>query len=136
MTLASCKHVSDLGLPDEAKTFLRTYIQSLEQMEILALLAGTPERAFTGAAIYEAILSNERSILARLNQFVAQGLVVTTPEPAQTFRYAPRSADLDQAARATLSAYKDRRVLVIETIFRPETDAAKTFADAFRFKQP
>ena len=128
--------VSDADLSSEAKQFLRTYIQSLEQLEILALMRAQRDREWTAAAIYEEILSNEKSIGVRLAQFEANGLIVSTGKQTPTYRYEPRTAELDAAAQATLQAYRERRVLVTETIFRPETDPAKSFADAFRFKQP
>ena len=126
----------DEDLPAEAKQFIRTYIQSLEQMEILALMRAERERSWTAPSVYEVILSNERSVAARLANFVERGLLVETGDNPKTYRYMPRTTELDQAVGATLQAYKDRRVLVTETIFRPDHDPAKSFADAFRFKQP
>jgi hypothetical protein len=125
-----------VSLSNDAREFLRAHIQSLEQLEILAILRSDPEREWTAAAIYERILSSERSIAGRLSQFVDSGLVSTSDSSPPAFRYAPRDPVLDRGAEATLQAYRDRRVLVIETIFRPESDPAQSFSDAFRFKQP
>lgn len=136
MTFVSSFGVSDASLSNEAREFLRAHIQSLEQLEILGILRSEPEREWTAAAIYERILSSERSIAGRLSQFVANGLASASTSSPPTFRYSPREAALDQGAEATLLAYRDRRLLVIETIFRPDTDPAQSFSDAFRFKQP
>jgi hypothetical protein len=135
MTLASCGRVS-IGLSTEVKQFLRTYIQSLEQLEILSLMRPEPEREWTAKMIYEAILSSERSIENRLQVFVENGLLSAAGDAPKSYRYAPRDGALDHAVHATLQAYKERRVMVTETIFRPDQDPAQTFADAFRFKQP
>jgi hypothetical protein len=128
--------VADAELSSEAKQFLRIHIQSLEQLEILSLLRAQQDREWTAAAIYEVILSNERSIDARLAQFESGGLLVSDGSVPPKYRYQPKNADLRAGLDATLQAYRDRRVLVIETLFRPDADAAKSFADAFRFKQP
>jgi hypothetical protein len=137
MTLASCWVVSVEGLSTEVKQFLRDHIQSIEQLEILALMRPQPEREWTAKAIYEAILSNERSIESRLQIFVEKGLLAAAVgDVAKSYRYAPRGEQLDQMVQGTLQAYRERRVMVIETIFRPEQDPAQSFADAFRFKQP
>jgi hypothetical protein len=128
--------VSDADLPTEAKQFLRTHIQSLEQLEILSLMVAHRDREWTARAIYEAILSNEKSIGARLVHFEISGLVVCSASTPAAYRYEPRTPELEAGARATLQAFRDRRVLVTETIFRPDSDPAKSFADAFRFKQP
>jgi hypothetical protein len=53
---------------------------------------------------------------------------------AGRFRFQPRTPELTSAVSGTLEAYRVRSVLVIETIFKPPTDAAQRFADAFRFK--
>ena len=135
MTSVSCPPVADADLPTEAKQFLRAHIQSLEQLEILAAMRGQRDRDWTAQAIYETILSNEKSIAARLLQFEAAGLVLSKQGSVPTYRYQPRDAGLEAAADATLRAYRERRVLVIETIFRPDADPAKSFAEAFRFKQ-
>ena len=124
------------GLSTEVKQFLRAHIQSLEQLEILALMRPEPERAWTARSVFDNILSNERSIERRLRAFTETGLLTTIAEAPQAYRYAPRSMELDRIVAETLQAYKLRRVMVTETIFRPEQDPAQTFADAFRFKQP
>ena len=134
MTSVSCPAVADADLPTEAKQFLRAHIQSLEQLEILAAMREFRDREWTAKAIYDTILSNEKSIASRLIQFAAVGLIVSTNN-GSSYRYQPRDSALDAAVDATLRAYRERRVLVIETIFRPDSDAAKSFADAFRFKQ-
>ena len=124
------------GLSTEVKQFLRTHIQSLEQLEILALMRPEPDRAWTAKSVFDIILSSERSIERRLRAFTEMGLLATIAEAPQAYRYAPRTAELDSIVAETLQAYKLRRVMVTETIFRPEQDPAQTFADAFRFKQP
>jgi hypothetical protein len=136
MTLASCESVSIEGLSTEVKQFLRAHIQSLEQLEILSLMRPEPAREWTAKAIYEAILSSQRSIEGRLQAFVERGLLSASGDAPKSYRYAPRDAGLDRAVQLTLQAYKERRVMVTETIFRPDQDPAQTFADAFRFKQP
>jgi hypothetical protein len=136
MTFVSSSAVSDAELSSEAKQFLRSYIQSLEQLEILSLLRTHRDREWTAAAIYEVILSNERSIGDRLAQFAASGLLVASGTAPISYRYEPADPQTETGARETLQAYRDRRVLVTETIFRPDADPAKSFADAFRFKHP
>jgi hypothetical protein len=136
MTFVSSTSVADADLSAEIKQFLRTHIQSLEQLEILSAMRAQRDREWTAAAIYEVILSNEKSIGARLAQFEGSGLIVSTGGTPPAYRYEPRTAELEAGAQATIQAYRDRRVLVTETIFRPDFDPAKSFADAFRFKQP
>ena len=127
--------MADEGLTNEVKQFLRTYIQSIEQLEILAQIKSDPSRAWTTHAIYERILTNERSIAARLTQFATSGLIAPSGVVPGAFVYAVTDEAINRTVDETLQAYKDRRVLMIETIFRPQNDPAQTFANAFRFKR-
>ena len=128
--------MADAELSPEARQFLKAHIQSLEQLEILAVMRAEREREWTSQAIYDTVLSNEKSIIGRLAQFESAGLVIANKARPLTYRYSPSGPALDAAVEATLLAYRERRVTVIETIFRPDADPAKSFADAFRFKHP
>ncbi len=53
------------------KAFLREHIQSVEQIEILALMRNTPDRGWTAHALDEILRSNEQSIARRLGSLHA-----------------------------------------------------------------
>jgi hypothetical protein len=62
---------------------------------------------------------------------------VEEPEgEVEGYRYHPAEAALAEAAAETIREYRTRPVLVIETIFQPDSGAAQSFADAFRLRSP
>ena len=56
--------------------FIALHIQSLEQLDILRLLAKSPEQPLTVSAIYQSIQTNELSISDRLKNYANVQLVV------------------------------------------------------------
>ena len=93
-----------------------------------------PSRDWSSDELYDVIRSNAASIASRLGQFAQSGVVQESATGSGRFQFQPRTPELGSAVAETLDAYRIRSVLVIETIFKPPTDAAQRFADAFRFK--
>ena len=122
------------GLSPAVRAFIREHIQSVEQMEILALICSAPEREWTSQGIDAVILTNENSIARRLVRFAQAGLLAKAPLKERAYRYEPHPAELATVAMETVRAYQQRPVLVIETIFKPDADSAQSFADAFRLR--
>lgn len=122
------------GLTPAVKGFLRSHIQSVAQIEILALVCAEPAREWTARAIDAALRSNEEFIADRLATFARAGLLSAVGGAPATYRFHPRDSTLEAGAVETVAAYRERPVLVIETIFKPDNDAAQSFADAFRIR--
>ena len=123
------------SLPDPVRQLLRRHIQSLEQLEVLLLLHGQPERAWTAPEVYDVVRSSQSSIAARLHAFTAEGFLTTEAGPPPTFRYAPQDQNLRAAVDQTATAYQTRRVRIIEAIFAPAADPVQSFADAFKLRK-
>jgi hypothetical protein len=126
-------------LPEDPLTpvvrqFLRDHIQSIEQLEILQVMQREPQRSWSSDELYDVIRSNGASIASRLAQFAQANLIEENASEPGRFLFKPRTEELGTAVAETLETYRVRSVLVIETIFKPPTDAAQRFADAFRFK--
>jgi hypothetical protein len=126
--------MSSEGLSDAVKGFIREHIESVEQIEILALVRGAPEREWTAGAVEGVLRGSEQSIGHRLAQFARAGILAKVAEGDEAYRYEPKTAALDSAAAATVEAYRVRPVLLIESIYKRPTDPAQSFADAFRFR--
>lgn len=123
--------MSNEGLSPAVKQFLREHIQSVQQIEILALIHGAQGRDWTARALDQTLRSSEQSIARRLAEFTRGGLLMESGEAEKTYRYQPRDSALETAAAEAVQAYRVRPVLVIEAIFKPD-DPAQSFADAFR----
>src|SRR5438045_758794 len=103
-------------LPAEVTSFLRTYIQSVEQIEILALMQRAATRHWTARDVERVLRSSEASISCRLVEFARVGVLQRTDEPAEAYSYGPKDPTVDAAAARTLELYRTRPVRVIETI--------------------
>jgi len=81
-------------MPDETlspavKQLLARHIGSVEQLEVLLLLRGSPERAWTSAEVYDVIRSSPASVSQRLEAFTVAGFLTKEEGPPVRFRYAP-----------------------------------------------
>lgn len=126
--------MSNDAIPTQVRQFLGQYIKSVEQLEILLLLANSPQKEWTAAGVYAVIRSSERSVAARLEEFKEQGFFENKPGPPATYRYAPKNEMLRSGVAETAKLYQERRVRVVEAIFSPDIDPIQGFADAFKFR--
>lgn len=125
-------------IPADVREFIRRYIHTVEQLDILLILKGDPTREWTIPEVFSNVRTSEKSVALRLAQFAEQGLLRETPGVPATYRYAPQPADLDRLITAAGEALHTRRVKVLEIIFgsdQPDViDPAQSFADAFRIR--
>ena len=124
--------MSEGGSPDAVLSFVDRHIESVEQLEILLLLAAQ-DRMWSAAEIFQNIQSSQASVEQRLASLVAAGLIAKNEKGC--FRFAPKDDDTRKLVKDLADAYKTRRVRIIEAIYTRKTDAVRTFADAFKFRK-
>jgi len=78
--------MSNEGLSPAVKQFLREHIQSVQQIEILALMHGARGRDWTARALDETLRSSEQSIARRLAEFTRGGLLMESGEAEKAYR--------------------------------------------------
>lgn len=125
--------MADTTLSRDLRNFIAGHIQSVEHLEILCLLAQEPGKAWTVADTYRRIQSTERSVQEGLQYFVARELLAADPNGA--FRFLPKTAALNTSVLELVKAYRERRVAVIETIYKKPIESVQHFADAFRIRK-
>jgi hypothetical protein len=103
-------------------------------LEILLLLSENPDTFWTVETTYAVILSTPASVERWLIELVRQDLFTCGPTTPATYRFDPPQ-DLEEQVAALAQFYKTAPVRVIEAVYRPRTDAAQTFADAFKLKK-
>ena len=114
--------------------FLRDHIQSVAQLEILALVQTSPDREWTAREIDAALSSNEKAVAHWLAHFARDGLLAEESRGKDpVYRYQPRSEAQRSAAVECVQAFRTKPVLVIETIFKQDR-LAQSFANAFRIR--
>jgi DNA-binding transcriptional ArsR family regulator len=124
--------VSEGGSTDAVLSFVDRHIESLEQLEILLLLAAQ-DRSWSAAEIFQQIQSSQASVEQRLGSLTAAGLLAR--DENGRFRFTPKDDDTRKLVKDLADAYKSRRVRIIEAIYTRKTDAVRTFAEAFKFRK-
>ncbi len=122
-------------VPESVVRFIASFIHSLEQLEILLLLAAPPSREWTVNEVYKVVRSSEGSVAERLKDMKACGLLVSNSSSDPTYRFMPKNPDLARCTELLAHEYKERRVKIVELIYAPKVEPLKGFADAFRFKR-
>lgn len=125
--------MTETGIPTEVRDFISEHIASMEQIEVLLLLSGQPEKEWPVDAVVAHIQSGPASILAHLRAFCEQGLLVQKSN--QVYQFSARTEKLAQAMRALATTYKERRIKVIELIYQKPADGVQSFADAFKLRK-
>jgi hypothetical protein len=121
-------------LPSAVKQLLARYIRSVEQHEVLLLIASQSSRTWTASDVYEVIRSSKASIADRLQAFTKEGFLVEE-QASPGYRYAPKSEELRRGVEETARVYQTHRIRVIEAIFAPVVDPVQSFADAFKLRK-
>ena len=127
--------MTDPGISQEVRALLLERIDSVVQLELLLLLQGSPDRAWTAADVAQQLRIDPSWTTGQLGELVSRGLLAPSADVAGAFRYAPASPQLDLAVVQLARDYAERRVTVITLIFSKPVDKLRTFADAFRLRK-
>jgi hypothetical protein len=127
--------VTDPKITPEVQRFVAEQIQSAEELDILLLLYGAPERDWTARQVSEAVFTVPTSATMRLEQLLGKGLLVSTGGNDPAYKYEPSSASLAGSVDALANAHRADRVGVIQLVFKKPADPLKSFSDAFRLRR-
>jgi hypothetical protein len=129
--------VAEEGIPELVREFIGRHVHSIEQLEILLLVANSGGRAWTATDVSSELRISPDSSESRLRQFVSDGLMRASGEGANTaFMFSPKGDRESHSVHLLGQCYRDRRVSIIELIFSRPSDTIQTFADAFKIKKP
>jgi hypothetical protein len=113
--------------------FIARHIGSVEQLEILCLLWGTPQKVWSVQDVFRVIQSSETSVADHLARFLKEGFVVLNGEGR--FRYHPTRPEMDHCVAELVKAYQERRVAVVEMIYQRRPETLRDFANAFKLRK-
>ena len=121
-------------IPEIVARFIAANIRSLEQLEILLLVASRVQEEWDAESVNNQIRSSTASVAERLEELTRLNLLHRSDGPR--YRFNASSTDL-AAIEALAREYKDRRVKIVELIYsQPQpTDPVRGFADAFKFRK-
>jgi hypothetical protein len=125
-----------MQLSEAVQQFIARYITSVDQIEILLLLKQDPSREWTAESVARKLFTQAEPTGQRLVELALQGLLSEkTISSLRSYRYEPRTVELDRAVNQLAAEYPKYRVTVINLIFSKPIDKIRTFADAFRLRQ-
>ncbi len=123
------------AVSDDVRRFIAENVTSAEQLDILVLLHGQPDRAWTAEEVSQAVYTVPASATMRLEELVARGLLSSGGEANPTYRYAPANDGTASRVEALTAAYRANRVAIINLVFGRAPDPVRSFADAFRLRK-
>lgn len=127
--------MADNALPAEVRQLIARHLATMEQVDVLLLLARTPEQWRTGEQIRTDLRIDEQGVAARtFSELSAAGLIETDGATPPCYRYAPSNARDKAAVELLALAYNERPVTLVRAIYARPTPA-QSFADAFRLRK-
>lgn len=120
-------------IPENIRQFIFACIDSVEQIEVLALLHDNPGKDWSNLALSQELRSTESSVEKRLRDLSDRRVI--QPITGTSFRYAPFSEEARHVVTELMGIYRLRPYRVMELIFSKPVNAMQSFADAFRFKK-
>lgn len=122
--------MSNASFSPEFRRFIRRYITSIEQIDVLLLLFGEPGRTWNAVEISATLRSSDASIRSRLESLAAAKLIVKEKDG---YRYEANARGQTMVEQLR-EHYTVRRYSVIELVFSG-SDPMQSLAEAFRVRQ-
>jgi predicted transcriptional regulator len=119
-------------LSPTVRTLIRRHIHSVGGLELLMLLHAERDRAWRVDEICDALGCPTNWAMAQLDAMNDAGLVEVTGDE---WRFAPASAQLEQATDALQDAYRLQSRDVVRFVFATPGRDLKEFSDAFRMRR-
>jgi hypothetical protein len=117
------------------RRFVADHIRSIEQLEVLLLLNGSPDRAWSPADVYRSVLTNERSVQQTLDYLCERHLVERHSTSPSTYQFAPPSESTKAILTELTRLYKERPVTFVQLLYAPPEQEIEAFAKAFRIRK-
>jgi hypothetical protein len=118
----------------DIERFIHDSIDSVEQLEVLLLLAGEPQKEWSASEVSQNLYRQQDSVAARLENLRERGILSVRKETQLLYRYSP-DARQHALIEGLDRAYQVRKDAVIRLIFQRPSDTLRVFSDAFRIRR-
>jgi predicted transcriptional regulator len=124
----------ELEVSYELRQLIARHLESMEQVEVLLLLARNARRAWTPAEVATELRWSVRAAQQGLDDLARATLVQrTSVGGTAVYEYAPSDTDRS-TVQALLQLYDERPLLLGRLIYHRPPTVARSFADAFRIR--
>lgn len=124
--------MSRVGLTPAVVNFILDRIDSVEQLEILLLLASQQQKLWTASEVARELRSSPRSAKTWMGRLEAMQLALGGEN--ETYRFKSEDEALAALVTSVSAAYATYRVSVIELIFNKPLHKIKGFAQSFKLR--
>ena len=122
------------SLSDPLIDFLRQRLGTIEQIEIVLLLRGNPDRAWSAPDVAAALRTAPESAAMRLFLLASAGLISFEPAGLPQYRYLAADEATEALLTELANMYERDRAAVAAAVGAP-VDPIRSFADAFKLKK-
>lgn len=123
------------GLPETLLKLIALTVPTYKSAEILVFIASRPDRRWKSEEIVaeiQPILVTLPAVKQYMALFQARGIV---KESDGHFHYEPASSELREGIEDLVTAYNERPVTLIQTIYRVAESRVQSFADSFNLRE-
>lgn len=126
--------VPESEVPFELRQLIAQRLESMEQVEVLVLLARSAPRVWTAAEVATELRWPQRIAASGLEELARGTLLRRVGSGAGgSYEYAPTAEDRESVA-GLMQLYETRPLLLGRLIYDRPPNVARSFADAFRIR--
>jgi hypothetical protein len=114
------------------RTLIRRHVRSVGELELLMLLRAERDRSWSVDEVCEALACPRSWAVAQLQVMASAGLLARADS---SWRFEPKSQDLEHATAALEEAYRLQSRDVVRFVFATPGHDLKEFSDAFRLRR-
>jgi hypothetical protein len=120
-------------IPESVLRLIRSSIKSAWTLELLLLMRRHAPRSWTVDGLTAELRGSPSLVAAILLGLIKDDLV--REEPDRSYRYAPKTAELDDAVRELDAINAERPLAVIKEIISAPNDKLTSFVEAFKLRK-
>lgn len=123
------------GIPRQVRTFITEHLSSVAGLELLLLLHGSPQRAFSAEEAAGLLRIEPQWAAREMAALAPAGVVADETRSPPVFAYRPPDARAAETVDELARTFSTHRVAVITLLFSTPADGIGTFADAFKLRR-
>lgn len=108
--------MSDFAMTEDVQHLLREHVESIDQLEVLALLCREAPRAWSADAVAARVRLPAPAVRAALQHLCSSGLLTVAALDTAEFSYRPVSAELRERTERLVQLYVTERAAVMRVL--------------------